>query len=52
MTKKGSLRGVYEVCLDAYAPALRAEPRGVLRILRYALPPLSIGTDNAEVVRG
>ena len=43
---------MYGVCPDSYASALRAELWGLLGILRYALPPLSIGTDNAEVVRG
>ena len=46
------LWGAYGVCPDSYASALRAELWGLLGILRYALPPLSIGTDNAEVVRG
>ena len=42
--------GIYGSCPDAYASSLRAELWGVLGILRYALPPLSIGVDNAEVV--
>ena len=46
------LWAVYGVCPDAYASALRAELWGLLGILRYAVPPLRIGTDNAEVVRG
>ena len=46
------LWAVYGTCPDSYASAIRAELWGILGILRYALPPLSIGTDNAEVVRG
>ena len=45
------LWAVYGVCPDASASATWAELWGLLGILRYALPPLSIGTDNAEVVR-
>jgi ribonuclease HI len=44
------LWGVYGTCPDAYASALRAELWGVLGILKYALPPLRISTDNAEVI--
>ena len=53
LSEEGELLwAVYGTCLDSYASAFRAELWGILGILRYALPPLSIGTDNAEVVRG
>ena len=43
---------MYGTCPDAYASAVRAELWGILGVLRYAFPPLSIGTDNAEVAHG
>ena len=42
--------GIYGSCPDAYASSLRAELWGVLGILRYAVAPLAIGVDNAEVI--
>ena len=44
--------GIYGSCPDAYASSLRAELWGVLGILRYAVAPLAIGVDNAEVITG
>ena len=46
------LWGLCGTCPDAYASAVRAELWGILGVLRYAMPPLSIGTDNAEVAHG
>ena len=44
--------GIYGTCPDAYASSLRAELWAVLGLIRYAVPPLAIGVDNAEVVEG
>ena len=51
--EEGRIRwGIYGTCPDCYASSIRAELWGMLSLLRYAVPPLSIGVDNAEVVRG
>ena len=43
---------VYGICGELDPSILRAELRAVLEALRMGLPPLTIHTDNAEVVEG
>jgi ribonuclease HI len=44
--------GLYGTCGDRFPTAHRAELRGVVEILRYAIPPLTIWTDCQSVVDG
>jgi ribonuclease HI len=44
--------GLYGTCGDRFPTAHRAELRGVVEILRHALPPLTIWTDCQGVVDG
>jgi ribonuclease HI len=46
------IAGLYGTCGDRFPTAFRAELRAVVQMLRHALPPLTIWTDNSGVVDG
>ena len=46
------VNGMFCTCVDLYPTSLRAELRGVVNMLRWAIAPLTIWVDNQIVVDG